>query len=92
MNKKGSMSIETLVIIILALIALVVIALAFTGGMQGLLKQIFQPTTSEDVRKTECSTLCGLTDKTNFCKPVDITGVGKKSCADLGVSCAGISC
>jgi len=93
MNKRGQMSIETIIVIILALLALVIIAASFTGGMKNLWEKISGISdtasgisTSEAV--TKCNEICAASkpafDTTSFL----IKDVGSKRCADLTVCAA----
>jgi len=94
--KRGQLSIETIIIVILALLVLVIVAASFTGGMKALWEQIVgSGTLSSSAAVDRCNKLC--TDagadtqllKTTFCTTnVVIKDVGTKSCKELNPSCA----
>jgi len=88
--KRGQISIETIVIIILALLALVIIAASFTGGMRNLWAQITgisNTTTAMDVPTAQgnCRSICNTPafDTQSYI----IQNVGPKTCRELGVTC-----
>lgn len=88
--KKGAIQIETIIVIILALLALVIIAAAFTGGFNQLWNKLlsFQPEKlSMSDAQTACNNLCG---KPDFCgKGFTIIGqetLGLQKCQNI-VSC-----
>lgn len=63
MPKRGAISIETIIIIILALLTLVIVAAAFTGGMKQLWEKISGitstiPTADVDTAKLTCQNYC----------------------------------
>ena len=94
--KKGAIQVETIIVIILALLALVIVAAAFTGGFNNLWTTLmgFTPSVTEDAAKTTCSGLC-TPGSTQFCsKSFVITGKeseGAKKCPAL-ISCAQVNC
>ena len=88
MNKRGQMSIETIIVIILALLALVIIAASFTGGMKNLWEKISGIagtasgiSTSEAV--TKCNEVCKASPQAFATTSFFIKDVGSKQCADL---------
>lgn len=98
--KKGAIQIETIIVIILALLALVIIAAAFTGGFNQLWAKLTGSFGVSSVTETTavntCNSWCGLNDKNNFCThQFVVTGKeneGTKTCAKLGASCSAITC
>jgi hypothetical protein len=70
MNKKGDISLEYIIIALLALIVLVVIILFFTGGMQKIFKQTVetgQVTEQQlSIWVNQCKLYCSV-DKKQFC-------------------------
>ena len=92
--KKGAIQVETIIVIILALLALVIIAAAFTGGFNQLWSKIMNfsqlASVDESTAMQTCSGLCQNSDK-SFCTiSFVITGKekeGSKKCADLGAVC-----
>ena len=89
--KRGQLSIETIIIVILALLVLVIVAASFTGGMKSLWDKIVG-TTEIDIGSAtaRCNSICTSagTDsaviKSTFCKTtVVIKDVGVKDCKDL---------
>lgn len=96
--KKGQLSIETIIIVILALLVLVIVAASFTGGMKALWDKIVGTTEIDVASATErCNSICASagTDaaviKSTFCATsVVIKDVGVKNCRDLvpASSCA----
>jgi len=94
--KKGAIQVETIIVIILALLALVIVAAAFTGGFNKLWSTLigFTPSVTEDAAKATCSGLC-TPGSTDFCgKSFVITGKeneGAKKCSTL-VPCVQVNC
>jgi len=88
--KKGSIQIETIIIIILALLALVIIAAAFTGGFNQLWGKImgFGAATTTEAAKAQCSQWCVNGQKTAQFDTYKFTIDNKdQTCANLGVTC-----
>ena len=74
MNKKGmDISLNFIILAVLALIALIIIALFFTGGLTNLFKQTEEvgSIASEKVAlyKTRCDFYCATDDKQSWCNP-----------------------
>lgn len=74
MNKKGmDISLNFIILAVLALIALIIIALFFTGGLTNLFKQTAEVGTisAEKVAlyKTRCDFYCATNDKSSWCNP-----------------------
>jgi len=100
--KRGQIHIETIIVIILALLALVIIAVAFTGGFGQLWSKIMGiggsiPTTTTLLTdaQTQCNSLCSSNSNTFCTKTFAIKGQEDKSaqkCSDIGVSCPSIIC
>jgi len=74
MNKKAvEMNVNTIIVVILAILVLVILALYFTGGMTNLWTKImpqvvpFEQTDVENARSA-CVLLCSAQAKTSFCE------------------------
>jgi hypothetical protein len=98
--KKGAIQIETIIVIILALLALVIIAAAFTGGFNSLWQMLTGSfgvsSVSAEKATTDCNGWCNANAQTQFCThQFVITGrenEGTKTCSGLGVSCQKFTC
>jgi archaellin len=98
--KKGTIQIETIIVIILALLALVIIAAAFTGGFNQLWGKLTGSygvsTVSAESATNDCSGWCSANAQTQFCThQFVITGrenEGTKTCTNLGAPCSKFSC
>jgi len=96
MKKRAQIHIETIIIIVLALLALVIVAAAFTGGFNKLWSTLmgFTPSVTLDAAKSTCSGLC-TPGSTEFCgKSFVISGMenqGAQKCSAL-VSCMQVNC
>ena len=69
-NKRGAISMEMIIVIILALITLVVVAAAFTGGMQKLMDKISGIGSSipgSEFARTTCKTFCEANNTQAYC-------------------------
>ena len=70
-SKRGAISMEMIIVIILALITLVVVAAAFTGGMKSLIDKISGitsaiPEADRLAAKASCDQYCGAGDLDSF--------------------------
>jgi len=98
--KKGAIQIETIIVIILALLALVIIAAAFTGGFNQLWGKLTGSfgvsSVTADTAVNNCNGWCGANAANQFCThQFVITGrenEGTKTCTNLGVGCPKIAC
>jgi archaellin len=98
--KKGAIQIETIIVIILALLALVIIAAAFTGGFNKLWSQLTGSfgvsSVTADAAMKSCNGWCEANAANQFCThQFVITGrenEGAKTCINLGASCPKITC
>jgi uncharacterized protein (UPF0333 family) len=58
--KRGQLSMETIIIVILALLVLVIVAASFTGGMQALWSQIVGSGVQDlSTAAGKCKNVCG---------------------------------
>jgi hypothetical protein len=91
--KKGAIQIETIIVIILALLALVIIAAAFTGGFNQLWNKLmgFGSETTIEAARTQCAQWCDTNAKAQYCGYTYTIGGVKQACKDLA-SCAAITC
>lgn len=93
-SKKGAeLNITTIIIVILAVLALVIIALSFTGGMNQLwefISGIFggQAGMQEASAVANCNFYLNLpNDKYSFCcSTQEVRGRGVVTCKDLGIA------
>jgi uncharacterized protein (UPF0333 family) len=85
--KKGVIQIETIIVIILALLALVIIAAAFTGGFNQLWGKImgFTTTATTESAKADCTTWCASKDPRCNSGIFTIDGISK-TCSALGIT------
>ena len=74
MNKKAvEMNVNTIIVVILAILVLVILALYFTGGMRSLWERItpvpgaYEQTDVENARNA-CTLLCSADAKTSYCE------------------------
>lgn len=94
-NKRGfELAISTLVVIILAVLVLIALSLAFTGGFQKFWNIIKGYSGSEiDAVEKQCQTACDLENAQDFCcreREVDFgNGKEKTTCLDerLNIDC-----
>lgn len=91
MNKKGmDISLNFIILAVLGLIALILIALFFTGGLSNLFKQTEDvgSTSAEQVAlyKTKCNFYCTTDDEGSWTNPDFPADLGVKDCSefDLG--------
>ncbi len=95
MNRKGALSIETIIVIILALLTLVIIAASFTGGMKNLWERIsgIAQTTSGEISfeeaKTRCAEVCNNAPQSFASTSYLIRNVGPRNCPQI-TSCANV--
>jgi len=94
--KRGAISIEMIILIILALLTLVIVAAAFTGGMSELWKKISGissaiPEADRIAAKATCDQYCGQGLKDIYCNPSFAGSIAGKKCNDF-TSCASITC
>jgi len=95
MTKKGSISIEMIILIILALITLVVVAAYFTGGMQQLFNKITGissaiPEADRLAAKTTCDQYCAANSNV-YCSPSFAGTLAGKKCSDF-TTCSTVTC
>jgi len=95
-NKRGAMSIEMIIVIILALITLVVVAAAFTGGMKQLIDKISGvtsaiPEADRLAAKVSCEQYCSAGAKDIYCNPSFTGTLATTKCPAIA-PCANISC
>ena len=95
-NKRGAMSIEMIIVIILALITLVVVAAAFTGGMKQLIDKISGvtsaiPEADRLAAKASCDQYCSAAAKDVYCNPSFTGTLAGKKCNDF-TTCSTIAC
>jgi hypothetical protein len=97
--KKGSIQIETIIVIILALLALVIVAAAFTGGFNQLWSKLTGSfgvsSVSAETATNNCIAWCSAGLQNQFCTHQFVINgrenEGTKKCTDLGVPCS-IAC
>jgi len=85
--KRGAISIETIVIIILALLTLVIVAAAFTGGMANLWEKIRGiaeaiPTAEVTSAQASCNVYCDGGMYYEFCNHKFAGALEGKTCLD----------
>ena len=92
--KKGTIQIETIIVIILALLALVIIAAAFTGGFNQLWTKLmgFGAETTTEAAKTQCMQWCDANMISQYCSYSFTISGAKQTCRSLAVSCSAITC
>ena len=84
-NKRGAISMETIIIVILALITLVVVAAAFTGGMKNLMDKISGIGSSipgSEFARSTCQNLCESNSST-YCTQTFTGELEGKKCSDF---------
>ena len=94
--KRGAISIEMIILIILALLTLVIVAAAFTGGMSELWKKISGissaiPEADRIAAKATCEQYCEQGLKDVYCNPTFSGTLAGKKCKDF-TSCSAITC
>ena len=90
--KKGALSIETLVIIILAVVVLAIVAISFSQGFTATWNKILgiEKTYTQadfDSAKAACDQFCATSQYYNWCNS-KAPLAGDKKCDQLGSSCA----
>jgi len=100
MQKRGAISIEMIIIVMLAVLTLVIVAVAFTGGMAKLWAQISGlgstiPVTEVDAARATCNGYCTGNASYAFCCQKFSGNLDGKLCKDSPisvVSCDKINC